>query len=238
MPLPGLVHLENRVTTHRPLDAADALDAVGDARARCARTGGAAPSTCGSRRASATSSCGSATASTSAVGRAPTAAPRGDAPARAARRRRRWRGGACPTTSAARMPAVSGDVNPIHLHPLERQGDGLPAPRSPTACGPAPAPWRPSGAPRSGPRRSRVWFTKPVFLPSTVELVVDRERAALGRRPALGEGPGHEPPRPHPRGLNRVRSPFGLYEQALRAPFGWLTSGNGGPRSRSRRARR
>ena len=28
-----------------------------------------------------------------------------------------------------------------------------------------------------GPSTSHVWFTKPVFLPSTVELVVDREPA-------------------------------------------------------------
>jgi hypothetical protein len=68
--------------------------------------------------------------------------------------------------------AVSGDVNPIHLHALTARAMGFPraiahgmwtAARTLAALGPAVA----------GPGRSHVWFAKPVLLPSTVELVVD-----------------------------------------------------------------
>jgi acyl dehydratase len=68
--------------------------------------------------------------------------------------------------------AVSGDVNPIHLHALTARAMGFPraiahgmwtAARTMAALGPGTA----------GPGTSHVWFAKPVLLPSTVELVVD-----------------------------------------------------------------
>jgi acyl dehydratase len=63
-------------------------------------------------------------------------------------------------------------VNPIHLHALTARAMGFPraiahgmwtAARTLSVLGPATA----------GPSTSRVWFGKPVLLPSTVELVVD-----------------------------------------------------------------
>ena len=68
--------------------------------------------------------------------------------------------------------AVSGDVNPIHLHALTARAMGFPraiahgmwtAARTLAALGPGTA----------GPGTSHVWFAKPVLLPSTVELLVD-----------------------------------------------------------------
>lgn len=72
-----------------------------------------------------------------------------------------------------RYAAVSGDVNPIHLHPWTAKAMGFPraiahgmwtGARTLAALGPA----------STGPSRSHVWFRKPVLLPTAVELVVDR----------------------------------------------------------------
>jgi acyl dehydratase len=71
-----------------------------------------------------------------------------------------------------RYGAVSGDVNPIHLHPLTAKAMGFPTAiahgmwsyaRTLAALGPG------AGAPST----SRVWFRKPVLLPGSVALVVD-----------------------------------------------------------------
>jgi acyl dehydratase len=68
--------------------------------------------------------------------------------------------------------AVSGDVNPIHLHALTARAMGFPraiahgmwtAARTLAALEPG----------TSDASTSHVWFAKPVLLPSTVELVVD-----------------------------------------------------------------
>jgi acyl dehydratase len=80
-----------------------------------------------------------------------------------------WR---LPAHLGRRYGAVSGDVNPIHLHPLTARAMGFPAAiahgmwtyaRTLAALGPA----------AGGPSTSRVWFRKPVLLPGTVALVVD-----------------------------------------------------------------
>ncbi|PRY56674.1 acyl dehydratase [Knoellia remsis] len=69
--------------------------------------------------------------------------------------------------------AVSGDVNPIHLHPLTAKAMGFPKAiahgmwtyaRALSALG--------RGA--NGPSTSHVWFKKPVLLPGKVDFVVDR----------------------------------------------------------------
>ena len=76
-----------------------------------------------------------------------------------------------------RYAAVSGDVNPIHLHPLTARAMGFPraiahgmwtGARTIAALGPQ----------STGPSRSHVWFRKPVLLPTTVDLVVDRSGSA------------------------------------------------------------
>lgn len=171
LPLPGMVHLANDVTTHRALDAGEpmALSVTAGAvrphrRGRTldvrleAHAGGELVWECDSvylSRAAGTDD-----------------APRGDAPPEAP---------AGPTVARWRLPddlgrayaSVSGDVNPIHLHPLGARALGFPRhvahgmwtwSRSLAALG--------RGS--LGPSRSRVWFTRPVFLPSTVELVRSR----------------------------------------------------------------
>ena len=170
LPLPGLVHLENQITVHRRLTADDRLDltvhAEGPATARQGPARG--PGHRGGRRRRAR------------LGGRSTYLRRGRGDADA------WRGEQAPPlpegppAGMIRVPegqgrayaAVSGDVNPIHLHALSAKAMGFPraiahgmwtAARTLAALGRA--------APR--PSTSHVWFAKPVLLPSTVELVVD-----------------------------------------------------------------
>ncbi|KGN33308.1 MaoC family dehydratase [Knoellia sinensis KCTC 19936] len=72
--------------------------------------------------------------------------------------------------------AVSGDVNPIHMHPLTAKAMGFPkaiahgmwtSARTLAALGRS----------VNGPSTSNVWFKKPVLLPSKVDFVVDRSQA-------------------------------------------------------------
>ncbi len=69
--------------------------------------------------------------------------------------------------------AVSGDVNPIHLHRLTAKAMGFPRAI-------AHGMWTSArvlgalGRPAQGPSTSHVWFRKPVLLPGRVDLVVDR----------------------------------------------------------------
>ena len=81
--------------------------------------------------------------------------------------------------------SVSGDVNPIHLYALTAKAMGFPRAiahgmwtyaRTLAALGPA----------VDGPSTSHVWFRKPVLLPSSVELVVDKtaEQITAGLRSA------------------------------------------------------
>lgn len=80
----------------------------------------------------------------------------------------RWR---LPSDLGRRYAAVSGDVNPIHLHPLTARALGY---RRPIVHGM----WSYArvlaalGRVAAGPSRSRVWFRKPVLLPGSVDLLV------------------------------------------------------------------
>ncbi|HEU5241844.1 MAG TPA: MaoC/PaaZ C-terminal domain-containing protein [Ornithinibacter sp.] len=170
--LPGMVHLENRVTTHRRLDAGEPLTlsvTAGEIRPhRRGRTldvrieahvGGDLVWECDSVYLSR----GRGADEDAARGEAPPPLPQGPAVAR-------WR---LPEDLGRSYAAVSGDVNPIHLHPLGARAMGFPrhiahgmwtGARTLAALG--------RGS--LGPSTSRVWFTTPVFLPSTVELVRGR----------------------------------------------------------------
>ncbi len=88
--------------------------------------------------------------------------------------------------------AVSGDVNPIHLHPLTARVMGFPRhivhgmwtyARVLAAL----------GRPALGPSRSHVWFTSPVFLPSRVALVRsdDAQGSVAGLRSMRHTGRSH-----------------------------------------------
>ena len=169
--LPGLVHLHNDVTTHRALTAQDLLTlsvTAGEVRAhRRGRTldvrveahvYGELVWACDSIYLSRGPGTHDAPA-----GEAPPPAPDGPPVAR-------WR---LPDDLGRSYASVSGDLNPIHLHPLGAKALGFPRhlahgmwtwSRSLAALG--------RGS--LGPSHSRVWFTKPVFLPGAVELVRSR----------------------------------------------------------------
>jgi acyl dehydratase len=170
LPLPGLVHLENRITVHRRLTADDRLDLT-------VRAEGLRPHAKGrlvdlvtevevdgvrvwdGRSTYLRRGPGDVDAS---PGEQAPPLPEGP-PAGVIR---------VPEGQGRAYAAVSGDVNPIHLHALSAKAMGFPraiahgmwtAARTLAAL-------EPRGNDAS---TSHVWFAKPVFLPSTVELVVD-----------------------------------------------------------------
>ncbi|GAA4409934.1 MaoC/PaaZ C-terminal domain-containing protein [Fodinibacter luteus] len=172
LPLPGMVHLENRVTTHRRLDAADPLTlSVTAGAVRPHRRGRTVDVRLEARvRDELVWECDSVYLSR---GRGQEDAPRGEAPPA---------GPVSPAVARWRLPedlgrsyaGVSGDVNPIHLHALSARAMGFPRHI-------AHGMWSYArtlatlGRTSLGPSTSRVWFTKPLFLPGTVELAVAHE---------------------------------------------------------------
>lgn len=188
--LPGLVHLANHVTTHRAMDAAEplTLDVTAGAlrphrRGRTldvrleARVGTELVWECDSIYLS-------RGRGTEDAPRAETRPDLPDGPAVA-----RWR---LPDDIGRRYAAVSGDVNPIHLHPLGARVLGFPRhiahgmftyARTLAALGRA----------SLGPSTSHVWFTRPVFLPTTVELVREHREGhdVAGLRSAKDPSRGH-----------------------------------------------
>ena len=172
MALPGMVHLENRVTTHRPLDAADPLTlSVTAGEIRPHRRGRTLDVRLEARVGDdLVWECDSVYLSR---GRGDEDAPRGEGPppAPTGAAVARWR---LPDDLGRSYAGVSGDVNPIHLHPLSAKAMGFPRhiAHGMWTCARTLAAL---GRTSLGPSTSRVWFTKPVFLPSTVELVVAYE---------------------------------------------------------------
>ena len=169
LPLPGLVHLENVITVHRRLTADDRLDLTVHAEHLRPHAKGQLVDLVtevdveGQR-------VWEGRSTNLRRGRAHPEAERGaQAPPLPAG----------PPAVIVRVPegqgrayaAVSGDVNPIHLHALTAKAMGFPraiahgmwtAARTLAVLGP-----------RTAERcTSHVWFAKPVLLPSTVELVV------------------------------------------------------------------
>jgi acyl dehydratase len=188
--LPGLVHLANRVTTHRRLDAGSPLTLSVTAGAlRPHRRGRTLDVRLEARVADELVwECDSVYLSR---GPGDDDAPRVDAPPALPQGSAvcRWH---LPDDLGRTYAGVSGDVNPIHLHALSAKAMGFPRQiahgmwtyaRTLSALG------------RSslGPSSSRVWFTAPVFLPGTVELVVDREPGLVtaGLRSAKVPDKGH-----------------------------------------------
>ena len=190
LPLPGLVHLENQVTVHRRLTADDRIDLtvhaehlrphpkgqlvdlvtevdvdgerVWEGRSTYLRRGRPNPD----------------------ADRGEPAPPLPDGPPAGIVR--------VPEGQGRAYAAVSGDVNPIHLHALTAKAMGFPraiahgmwtAARTLAALGPG----------TTGPSASHVWFAKPVLLPSTVELVV----ADAGAVTVAGLRSAKEPPTTH-----------------------------------------
>ncbi|MFL6167245.1 MAG: MaoC/PaaZ C-terminal domain-containing protein [Ornithinibacter sp.] len=190
VPLPGLVHLSNRVTTHRPLDAGDPLTlSVSPGALRPHRRG----RTLEVRLEASVDGelvweCDSVYLSR---GRGADDAPRGESPPAlpGGTAAARWR---LPEDLGRSYAGVSGDVNPIHLYALTAKAMGFPRQiahgmwtyaRTLAAL----------GRTSLGPSSSSVWFTRPVFLPSTVELVVAQDGGTVqaGLRSAEDAANGH-----------------------------------------------
>jgi acyl dehydratase len=197
LPLPGLVHLENRITVHRSLTADDRLDLrvhaedlrahpkgklvdlvtevevdgelVWEGRSTYLRRG---------------RDSGVAAGAESGAGTQILAPELPSGPPAGVIR--------VPEGTGRAYARVSGDVNPIHLHALTARTMGFPraiahgmwtAARTLAALGAATA----------GPSSSHVWFAKPVLLPSTVELVVGEghDGTVAGLRSAKDRGTTH-----------------------------------------------
>jgi acyl dehydratase len=183
LPLPGLVHLENRITAHRRLTADELLDVTVSAEHLTPHPKGTV---------------------VDLVTVVEVAGERVWEGRSTYLRRGRGTDGAEPRPAAPQLPegapvgvvrvseglgrayaAVSGDVNPIHLHALSARLMGFPRAI-------AHGMWTYArtlsvlGSATDAGGTSHVWFQKPVFLPSTVEVVVDRaaEPLVVGLRSA------------------------------------------------------
>ena len=170
LPLIGLVHVENTITVRRALTADDVLDVAVHAERLREHTKG--------RQVDLVTEVSvggepiwSGRSTYLARGRGNPDAERG-APAPS-----RPRGGAAPQwclpgDRGRQYAAGSGDVNPIHLHPLTARAMGFPRAI-------AHGMWTSArvlgalGRSANGPSTSHVWFRKPVLLPGRVDLVVD-----------------------------------------------------------------
>ncbi|NNG18610.1 hypothetical protein HJ590_03290 [Naumannella sp. ID2617S] len=175
LPLPGLVHVRNSSVLHRPLTAADRLDLTVWAENLASHTKGstvdlrARAELAGETVWESTSTYlhrGPSTGSGNREGGSGDTEPQApgvpDRPVSA-----RWR---LPADLGRQYAAISGDVNPIHLHPWTARAMGFPRAiahgmwtfaRTLAAIGPR----------TTDPGTAQVWFRKPVLLPSTVGLV-------------------------------------------------------------------
>jgi acyl dehydratase len=177
--LAGLVHIENAVTVHRRLTAADPLTVTVHAERLRPHPKGTAVDLV-----TAVDSDGTRVwdgrSTYLARGRPVGGQPQSDdgpaepsVPMPTGEPAARWR---LPADLGRTYASVSGDVNPIHLYPITARAMGFPRAiahgmwtyaRTLAALGPA----------VDGPATSRVWFRKPVLLPATVELLVDTSEA-------------------------------------------------------------
>lgn len=175
LPLPGLVHIANRTTVHRALSATDTLDV----RVHAENLRPHAKGSTVDLLASASIDGEVVWDSTSTyLHRGKPTGPVADRPKAptltAPRLSGVWR---LPADLGRRYAAIAGDVNPIHLHPLTAKAMGFPRAiahgmftyaRSLAAIGPR----------TMAPNTSRVWFAKPVLLPSSVALRLDAASTA------------------------------------------------------------
>jgi acyl dehydratase len=169
--LPGLVHLENTITVHRALSAADPLDLTVRAEALREHPKGMLVDLLTEVEAAGEAVwSGRSTYLRRGESHPRAEAPVASPPLPAKDPAALWR---LPEGLGREYAGVSGDVNPIHLHALTARAMGFPqaiahgmwtSARTLAALGPRTA----------GPSTSQVWFRKPVMLPSTVELTVER----------------------------------------------------------------
>ena len=169
--LPGLVHLENTITVRRALSAADPLDLTVRAEALREHPKGMLVDLLTEVEAAGEAVwSGRSTYLRRGEPHPRAEAPVASPPLPAKDPAALWR---LPEGLGREYAGVSGDVNPIHLHALTARAMGFPraiahgmwtSARTLAALGPR----------TGGPSTSQVWFRKPVLLPSTVELTVER----------------------------------------------------------------
>lgn len=186
-PLLGLVHLENTVTWSQPLTFGDVLDVTVHAtNLRGHRRGRLVDLVTAVSLAGQASEAPVWRSVSTYLERGPGDAHAVTPPPPDVRGLRACPGGARWRVDAGagrRYAAVSGDVNPIHLHPLAARAFGFDRAiahgmftygRVLAALGP----------PAAG--TSTVWFRRPVKLPSTVRLTVSRDRRLAVLLPEQG----------------------------------------------------
>ncbi|KGN40588.1 MaoC/PaaZ C-terminal domain-containing protein [Knoellia aerolata] len=176
LPLPGLVHVENTITVRRTITASDVIDVAVHAEHLRDHPRGrqvdlvTEASVEGEPVWSGRSTYlarGKGNPDAQRGAEAPSL-PRGFPAAQ-------W---SLPGDLGRQYAAVSGDVNPIHLHALTARAMGFPRAI-------AHGMWTSArvlgalGRRASGPSTSHVWFRKPVLLPGRVDLLVDRSGPLL-----------------------------------------------------------
>jgi acyl dehydratase len=171
LPLPGLVHVANRITVHRAVGLGERLDLRVRAERFAAHPRGAQVdlvaevSVDGARvwDGRSTYLARGAQAPTGLAGELPDL-PEVDGPAAAV-----WR---VPADAGRRYAAVSGDVNPIHLNPVTAKAFGFPRA---IAHGMWTAARALAALQGRVPEAAtlEVGFRRPLLLPSTVELVTE-----------------------------------------------------------------
>ncbi|WP_409484608.1 MaoC family dehydratase [Arsenicicoccus dermatophilus] len=172
MPMPGLVHVENVTTLHRRLGADETFDVTVWAEGKRPHPRGELVDLVTLVEADGETVWQESSSYLQRGRSHPQAQPGAKAPgipdgvASA-----RWR---LAGDLGRQYAGVSGDVNPIHLHPWTAKAMGFPraiahgmwtGARTLAALGPA----------SEDASRSHVWFRKPVLLPGSVELVTDRQ---------------------------------------------------------------
>lgn len=176
LPLPGLVHVANTITVHRRIDASDALEVRVRAERFVAHPKGAQVDLVGEISARGEPVWDGRSTYLARGAKAPSgeaaSAPEPPEPL----------GGAATATwrvdagTGRRYAAVSGDVNPIHLHPLTAKAFGFPRAIAHGMWTAAHALAALEGRLPDAPTYE-VEFGRPLLLPSTVEL---RTRPAYG----------------------------------------------------------
>lgn len=172
--LPGLVHLANRITVHRAIAPWEPLDARVRAERFTAHPKGAQVDLVGQVTADGETVWEGRSTYLSRGAAAPAGTggedvPEPDAPTGTASAR--WR---IPGDIGRRYAAVSGDVNPIHLHPLTAKAMGFPRAI-------AHGMWTAARTAAALEGRTPdaftydVVFRKPVLLPATAELVTEQD---------------------------------------------------------------